>query len=278
MKKHFALCLCAILLSSCKFNPAHKASVYDVAGADSLAFQMASIDTVDALCKTKFKFCPSISFIYLVFETPDSSLNIFMNKEVAKMMLYKDDSSFFSSPSSCIENYFAESRDAKKQGDYDAESSAWEVHKEVHVLPKKGKYQSLEASEFFFEGGAHPNSNTIFKTYDLILKQSLAVNELFINLRDTALLRIGEHYFRKEKQLADTAKLSDNMFFIFGDGDNFEDGPDYGKFRFNDNYALTKEGIEFYYNPYEIGPYVVGPSSFIIPYAELKPFLKLTLW
>ena len=99
-----------------------------------------------------------------------------------------------------------------------------------------------------------------------------------MNVNDTALLRIGETYFRKENKIADTSSLDDNGFFIFGEGDDFEESDKYGKFRFNDNFAVTKNGIQFYYNSYEIGPYAVGASSFIIPYKFLQPYLKLAIW
>jgi hypothetical protein len=68
------------------------------------------------------------------------------------------------------------------------------------------------------------------------------------------------------------------MYFIFGDGDNFEDSPNYGKFHFNNNFAFTKDGIEFLYNAYEIAPYAVGASGFTIPYEKIIPYLKIKIW
>ncbi len=36
---------------------------------------------------------------------------------------------------------------------------------------------------------------------------------------------------------------------------------------------LTKEGVCFIYQQYEIGPYALGMVTFTVPYAEVKPFL-----
>ncbi|MEO8665310.1 MAG: RsiV family protein, partial [Ignavibacteria bacterium] len=42
------------------------------------------------------------------------------------------------------------------------------------------------------------------------------------------------------------------------------------KISFKYNVAVTKDGVlEFYYNPYEIAPYVVGPITVSLTKAEL---------
>lgn len=42
----------------------------------------------------------------------------------------------------------------------------------------------------------------------------------------------------------------------------------------NDNFDLTTEGITYYFNPYEIAPFVAGIIEISIPWEELKPVLK----
>ena len=78
-----------------------------------------------------------------------------------------------------------------------------------------------------------------------------------------ALTQIGDKIFRQSKQLSDTASLIDNYFEFPED-----------KFELNKNYGFKKEGIVFYYNNYEIAPYAAGPSEVLIPYNELKDWLK----
>jgi len=42
----------------------------------------------------------------------------------------------------------------------------------------------------------------------------------------------------------------------------------------NGNFGLYEEGIEWLYQPYEVGPYALGIVSATIPWEELKPYLK----
>ena len=39
------------------------------------------------------------------------------------------------------------------------------------------------------------------------------------------------------------------------------------------NFALTPDGVIFYYNVYEIAPYAYGPSQVTVPYADLKDIM-----
>ena len=77
------------------------------------------------------------------------------------------------------------------------------------------------------------------------------------------LTQIGDKIFRQAKQLSDTASLIDNYFEFPED-----------KFELNKNYGFKKEGIVFYYNNYEIAPYAAGPTEVLIPYNELKDWVK----
>jgi hypothetical protein len=41
-----------------------------------------------------------------------------------------------------------------------------------------------------------------------------------------------------------------------------------------ENVSISDVGITFHYNPYEIGPYVLGPVSMFLSFKELQPYLK----
>jgi hypothetical protein len=272
MKIFFAILLAGISLAfvSCKCN--RGAASYDVEGADSLPYSMYTLDTVDAGCSNT-AHCPKALIRYPLFKTPDNSLNAFLAGEINHMLLYESETTNFPDLNTYLKKYFSVSEVMKQNDDED-----WEMEKTALVIYKKRKYLTLEFSNYLFEGGAHPNSATEYKTYDLILLKEVKAADLFINLEDEGFLRLGEKYFRKDNKLDENASFADAGYFTMGEEENFDTSPRYGKFRFNDNYALTKDGIQFMYNPYEIGPYALGPSKFIIPYSELKPYLKLTLW
>jgi hypothetical protein len=41
-----------------------------------------------------------------------------------------------------------------------------------------------------------------------------------------------------------------------------------------ENWNLTKKGLMFTFNQYQIAPYAAGGSQVIIPYDKLKPYFK----
>jgi hypothetical protein len=72
--------------------------------------------------------------------------------------------------------------------------------------------------------------------------------------------------FRKTENLADTTNLEKAGYFLSNH-----------KFFIPANYAFTREGVFFYYNPYEIAAYARGAITFTIPYSELEGIVKKEL-
>lgn len=68
--------------------------------------------------------------------------------------------------------------------------------------------------------------------------------------------------------------LSQLLFDHLQEDENYEEGMlwDDG-IQPNDNFTLSKDGITYYYNPYEIAAYVFGLIAVDVPAAELKPLL-----
>ena len=42
----------------------------------------------------------------------------------------------------------------------------------------------------------------------------------------------------------------------------------------NGNYEVTGDGVTWYYQPYDIGPYYLGVISITVPWKELKPYIR----
>jgi hypothetical protein len=78
-----------------------------------------------------------------------------------------------------------------------------------------------------------------------------------------ALLKLVEKNFRKEEKLADNANLEEAGYFLSNH-----------QFFVPANYVFTRDGILFYYNPYEIAAYARGAIQFTIPYSELNGIVK----
>ena len=110
-----------------------------------------------------------------------------------------------------------------------------------------------------YTGGAHGMYIELWSNYDIRLHQTLSLEDLIQDT--TALKEITESYFRKQEGLADTSSYGNDYFF--------EDET----FVLADNFGLTKSGLLFYYNLYEIKPYVAGPTELLIPYQALRNIL-----
>jgi hypothetical protein len=110
---------------------------------------------------------------------------------------------------------------------------------------------------FYFAGAAHPNMGRLGLNFDLIRAQKIEMAQLF---------QPGTDYL---KAIADycTADLKKQNRLEFPDGalpkaENYQ------------NWNITKEGLLISFDPYQVGPYAMGPSLVTIPYPALKGILK----
>ena len=145
----------------------------------------------------------------------------------------------------------------------EAAGAAWYYSANVNVENSADSLIALSIYTEDYSGGAHPNSSTIFLNIQAQTGARVQLDNILKPGYKDALTKIGERIFREQRDLADTASFKRNAF----------DFPD-DKFQLNKNYGFTKEGILFYYNSYEVAPYAAGPTEVLIPYTEIKDWLK----
>jgi hypothetical protein len=156
-----------------------------------------------------------------------------------------------------IEDY---SEFVKKDTTY---KTPWALERNAVVYNQNPKFITLKLTEYVFEGGAHPNE---FTQYILIDKSSGAQKKLTDYFDSTAinkLTTIGENVFCAQKGISPSTGLEDA-------GYSFNNN----HFALNNNFYFSDTGITFYYNTYEIGPYVLGPTALTIPAAKITRLLK----
>jgi len=140
----------------------------------------------------------------------------------------------------------------------------WEVELKgdtVMITPKMVLYQ---LDHYAFTGGAHPNS---FKSLHVFDGKTGEEKEVKTFVADTAALLIKvETAFRKVEKIAKDVNLEEEGYFLKNN-----------QFFLPANYIFTRKGVLFYYNPYEIAPYVKGAIEFTIPYGELTGIVKKEL-
>lgn len=126
------------------------------------------------------------------------------------------------------------------------------------VLLNDGQHLTLMLNAYMDGGGVHPNSTVGIATFDVATGNLFKLEDLVSDL--DALRAVAEKKFREER--AD----------VFQEG-GFNFSPDW-PFILPANTGLTNEGIYFYFVPYEVAPYAMGPTAFVIPFEEIKDLMK----
>lgn len=142
-------------------------------------------------------------------------------------------------------------------------ASGWHYSAEIAVEVLTDTLLSLSTAEEFYTGGAHGGNGMYFININPVTGADFTLSNLLKPGYEGALTTLGEKIFRSVRELPDTSSLSENYF-------EFPDD----KFALNQNYGFTTEGIVFYYNSYEIAPYASGPTRVLIPYSEIKEWVK----
>lgn len=142
-------------------------------------------------------------------------------------------------------------------------SGGWHYSANVTVEILTDTLLSLSTQEEYYTGGAHGGYGTYFININPSTGKEFTLNNLLKAGYDEPLTILAEKTFRKVREIPDTASLNENYF-------EFPDD----KFQLNKNYGFKKEGIVFFYNSYEIAAYAAGPTEVLIPYEELREWLK----
>ena len=121
---------------------------------------------------------------------------------------------------------------------------------------------SLIFSDYEFMGGAH--GMTTYKTlnYDLKNNRELALTDI-VEPNSDYLKTISEYSIADLKKRV--GEMSDDEWIGKGaaaDADNFS------------NWNLTKKGLMFTFEAYQVAAYAAGPQTVIIPYEKLKNVLR----
>lgn len=127
---------------------------------------------------------------------------------------------------------------------------------------------SVRFLEDTFEGGVHPNYNYFTVTYDLKQGRELKLSDLF--KPGAKYLEAVSAYATRDLQNRKDPDSNENMGLaqdIFADGAKPTE----------ENYArwnITKKGLMFTFDPYQVAAYAYGPQTVIIPYAKLREIAK----
>lgn len=122
---------------------------------------------------------------------------------------------------------------------------------------------AMEFFEYTFFGGAHPNTVTVYENINLADGKTIKLSDLFIPGFEEKLNVIAEKSFRKVREIKPDENLEEAGYWF-----------EKGKFKLNNNFVITKKGLKFLFNPYEVAAYALGETEFLIEYSQLKEIIK----
>lgn len=139
----------------------------------------------------------------------------------------------------------------------------WRYERRIEVLGDTLGVLSLAVSEIGFTGGAHPANEVRFVMFDTHTGRKLRLADLMRDGTRDSLAAIGERAFRRVRKLPDDRPINDAGFWFEG-----------GEFRLTDNVAVTRDGLLFYFNDYEVGPHALGSTQFVLPWQDVRPLVQ----
>lgn len=162
------------------------------------------------------------------------------------------------SPESLAEQFLAQYQAAREAFPDAASTVSWVLNRQLATIYQSSRMLSLRLDEYQHAGEAHPTSRSRLLTLELATGQQIALEALVSAEFSAALNQVAEQEFRRVRQIPSGSTLSEAGFTFPGD-----------RFSVNDNFALTAEGMLFFFNPSEVAPYRMGPTEILVPRAAL---------
>lgn len=163
----------------------------------------------------------------------------------------------FASKEELIDNFRTRYQQAMKEDT--AMIGAWFLKFEAVIRYADEELLCLDIMDSSFIGGAHPDSLVTYQVFSLQTGLPLALTTFVPADKADELVKVAEKNFRVLRELKSEQSLADA-------GYQFADN----RFALNTNFLVTRDGLVFYYNPYEIAPYGMGNTELLVPWAELK--------
>lgn len=230
---------------------------------ENLSYKEIQIGKIFDGCDST-KDCTSIYFYYPVFDNENNNAVVeSINKFVMSKLLVTEVEPDSGATLETIVNDFIE--DYKLQlEDFPEYDIPWYSKTDVSVAFQNENYLTLKLSNESYTGGAHPNS---FANYFVINKSTgkeVFLKDIFKPNFEKELNDVVAKKFRKVRNITSNKSLSDEGFW-FEENQNI----------YSDNFGLTKDGIFFYYNPYDVAPYSFGPTLVEVPFSEIEDITNL---
>lgn len=140
----------------------------------------------------------------------------------------------------------------------------WSRDERVSVACNGPDLVGLRAEGYQYTGGAHPISFTFLASFDARTAERLHAATLFLPDSMPAVMAAAERAFRREREIPASQSLADAGFIFFEEG----------RFTLPEEMLVCPDSVTFHFNPYDVGPYVLGPTTFALPMTEAAGWLR----
>jgi len=137
------------------------------------------------------------------------------------------------------------------------QSFNWELLNYMHVVQNNSHILAFYVEQYAFSGGAHGLTTRRYTVVNLNTGKVIPVQEIFHGNYESKLKEILTQKARVIYNIPAGKTLMEAGFFVD------EIAP-------TANFYITRTGIGFYYNQYDIAPYSNGQADIFIPFKELK--------
>jgi hypothetical protein len=117
---------------------------------------------------------------------------------------------------------------------------------------------SMKISQYAFIGGAHGNTTIRCATYDLKHNRPVTLDHLFVDGSADRVNQMLLDELMRSFEVDSPEALEEKGVYLVEEA------------TMSDRFFLTEEGVTFFYNPYDIAAYFVGPIELTLPYESLR--------
>jgi hypothetical protein len=216
-------------------------------------------------CKPETAPCGRLLLEYPVFSGgDDDEVRDTLNAVVRGMVLQP----IFSEtgpidPEAAAAEFLGEYERARAELPDSASTSRWYLERRVAVVHEANEIIGLRFAEDTYTGGAHTLSTVRYGSFDLQDGHRLRLQEVVVTGAVPRLAEIGERAFREVREIPSGQSFSDAGFWFKND-----------VFTLSDNFTFTHAGLVFRYDPYEVAPYALGPTEFLLAWDDLEGLIR----
>lgn len=122
---------------------------------------------------------------------------------------------------------------------------------------------NYRVTEELYTGGAHPLTITTLFVFDALTGEYLTLEKLFPPTQQDDLKSLLLAKLMQNNDVETIEALNEKGFLEMSD------------MFVSNNIAFRTDSVEFFYNPYDIAPYALGPCTICLDYESIKP---LCVW